>query len=147
MKPKHQRLVFILSSLACVCLGVLLILRAFSSNLVFFFSPSDVAAHPPAAGQLVRVGGLVEAGSIKRGNDERLTFTLTDGAAHLVVHYQGMLPNLFREGQGAVAEGYVEGGVFQAKRVLTKHDEKYMPREVMDALKKSGRWREQGQAP
>ena len=143
MKPKHQRLVFVLVSVVCICVAVLLVLRAFSDNLVFFFSPSDLQSKKPQATQLVRVGGLVETGTVKEGNDGRIDFSITDGNAQLLIHYQGIVPALFREGQGAIAEGYLlPNGEFDAKRILTKHDEKYMPREIVDSLKRTGHWHE-----
>jgi len=143
MKPKHQRLIFIALSVVFLCVAVLLTMQAFRSNLVFFFSPSEIAQNPPAPTQLVRIGGLVETGTIHREADERMTFTVTDGNASLIVSYKGMVPALFREGQGAIAEGYlVDKEHFDAKRILTKHDEKYIPREVVDSLKKTGHWHE-----
>lgn len=141
MKPKHQRLIFVAISVVFLCVASLLVLRAFRDNLVFFYSPSDIAAQTLPADKLMRVGGLVETGSIDKQPDG-VTFTITDGKATLRVAYQGILPNLFREGQGVVAEGYLKSpGQFSATRVLAKHDENYMPREVVDALKKSGRWK------
>jgi cytochrome c-type biogenesis protein CcmE len=141
MKPKHQRLVFIAVTTIFLCLSVLLTMRAFRDNLVFFFSPSELAERSLSAEQRMRVGGLVETGSIVRADNDKVTFTITDGKATLKVQYQGLLPNLFREGQGVVAEGYLTGdGTFDAKTILAKHDENYMPKEVMDALKKTGHW-------
>lgn len=142
MKPKHQRLVFIVFSMVFLCAAALLTMQAFKNNLVFFFSPTEIAQSPPPSTQLVRVGGLVEKGSIVKSADDRIIFSVTDGNASLSIHYQGMLPALFREGQGAIAEGYLDGGAFNAKRILTKHDEKYVPREIVDSLKKSGHWHE-----
>lgn len=147
MKPKHQRLAFIAVSMAFLCVAVLFTLQAFRENLVFFYSPSDLAAKPAAAGRLIRIGGLVEAGSVTHGEDGATAFTVTDGAASVHVEYRGLLPNLFREGQGIVAEGTLTApGRFEAKTVLAKHDETYMPREVVDALKRSGHWKG-GQPP
>lgn len=144
MKPKHQRLVFIVISLLFLCIAVLLTLQAFRNNLVFFFSPSELAEKSLSPDQTIRIGGLVENGSILQ-ESERITFRITDGNAHIAVSYQGVLPGLFREGQGVVAEGYLaDPAHFHAKRVLTKHDENYMPKEVIDALKKNGQWREPG---
>jgi cytochrome c-type biogenesis protein CcmE len=143
MKAKHQRLIFIGFSVVFLCVASLLVLRAFSQNLVFFYSPSDISAKPPSIGQTIRIGGLVEKSSVKHGIGDELHFIITDGKSNLPVDYKGMLPALFREGQGAVAEGSLsENGRFNASRILTKHDENYMPREVVDALKKSGRWKE-----
>ena len=146
MKPKHQRMVFVGVSVVLLCAAVLLVLRAFSENIVFFYSPSElVQAHPPSDRQL-RVGGLVENGSVVSAPGEPLSFTITDGDAQVRVRYSGVLPALFREGQGVVAEGVWNGDIITAERILTKHDEKYMPREVVDTLKKTGRWQE-GAAP
>jgi cytochrome c-type biogenesis protein CcmE len=120
-----------------------LVLSAFSSNLVFFYSPSDLRAQAISAARRMRIGGLVEDGSVKRGADSQVAFRITDGKTDVAVVYHGILPDLFREGQGVVAEGRLEpGGVFDASTILAKHDERYMPREVVDALKKSGHWQE-----
>ena len=142
MKPKHQRLVFITVSVVFLCLSVVITLRAFRDNLVFFYSPSDLVSHTISPTQLIRVGGLVEAGTIVRNNnDDSMTFIITDGNAKVSVHYKGLVPNLFRDGQGIVAEGTLANNQLEAKSILAKHDEKYMPREVVDALKRSGRWK------
>lgn len=139
MKPKHQRLIFVVASVACLCVAVLLVMQAFKQNLVYFYSPSDITANPPAPGQKIRLGGLVKTGSVeKNGSDVR--FSVTDGKQEFKVHYTGLLPNLFREGQGVIAEGVMENNVFTAKTILAKHDEKYMPKEVVESLKKSGHW-------
>jgi len=144
MKPKHQRLIFITFSIIFLCIAVLLTLRAFRDNLVFFYSPSDVSEQTIAPERLIRIGGLVESGSVARGANDAVDFNVTDGKASLHVHYEGMLPSLFREGQGVVAEGYLKDKThFAAKTILAKHDENYMPREVVDALKKSGHWKGQ----
>ncbi len=142
MKPKHQRLIFVLVSVVFLCVAVLFIMQAFKQNLVYFYSPSDIVANPPAAAQKIRIGGLVKTGSITKDND-RVRFTVTDGKEELQVSYQGLLPNLFREGQGVIAEGVMEENGLTASTILAKHDEKYMPKEVVDALKKSGHWKEQ----
>ncbi len=141
MKPKHQRLVFIGVSVVFLCLAALMTLRAFRDNLIFFYTPSELASHAVSSEQRIRVGGLVEKGSITRGVNNALHFKITDGTASLSVDYQGLPPTLFREGQGAIAEGHLENGRLNAARILAKHDEYYMPKEVVDALKKSGRWR------
>ena len=119
-------------------------LVAFSDNLVFFYSPSDLKTKAVAADRRVRIGGLVEMQSLSRGPDgRRVSFRVTDGASVLAVVYDGMLPDLFREGQGVVAEGTLDsGGMFKADSVLAKHDENYMPKEVADALKKQGHWKD-----
>jgi cytochrome c-type biogenesis protein CcmE len=143
MKPKHQRLIFVAASVISLCIATMFVMQAFRENLIFFYSPSDIVALKAGGNRLVRIGGLVEAGSFVQKTPTSVTFRVTDGKNTLPVSYEGMLPGLFREGQGVVAEGYLrEDGTFEAKRVLTKHDEKYMPREVVDALKKSGKWRE-----
>jgi cytochrome c-type biogenesis protein CcmE len=146
MTRKQQRLGLL--ALGMVALGgaTALVLMAFNDNLVFFYSPSELKAKAVAADRRVRIGGLVEAQSLSRALDGRsISFRITDGATDIAVVYQGLLPDLFREGQGAVAEGKLRpDGVFAASTVLAKHDENYMPREVVDALKKSGHWQESG---
>ena len=122
-----------------------MVLAAFSDNLVFFYSPSELAEKGLRPNQRVRIGGLVETQSLRHEDGRRVSFRVTDGKSDIAVDFDGMLPDLFREGQGVVAEGRVgPDGVFIASNVLAKHDEKYMPREVADALKKSGRWQEGG---
>jgi cytochrome c-type biogenesis protein CcmE len=120
-----------------------LVLTALGDSLVYFYSPAELAEKHIAIDRRVRIGGLVEQGSVvKKGDETR--FVVTDLKGTLPVVYRGILPDLFREGQGVVAEGRLDAhGVFQAQEVLAKHDEKYMPKEVADALKKSGRWQEQ----
>lgn len=139
MKPKHQRLALL--GLGALVLGAAaaLVLTAFEDNLVFFHSPSELATKQIAPTQRLRIGGLVQDGSVvKSGSDVR--FVVTDGAHSVAVAYRGILPDLFREGQGVVAEGTFNNGVFTAREVLAKHDENYMPPEVVEALKKSGEW-------
>ena len=122
--------------------GTALVLTAFQDNIVFFFSPTEVAERHVTPDQRIRIGGLVEKGSVQK-NGENISFSLTDLSKTMTVQYKGLLPDLFREGQGIVAEGRVDpSGVFIANEIMAKHDEKYMPREVADALKKSGRWKE-----
>ena len=144
MKRKTLRLYMLVASLCLLGVAVGLTLYAFQSRIVFFFSPSDVAKERPASGQVVRLGGLVEAGSVqKTGDGGTTTFNVTDLKSTVAVSYRGVLPDLFREGQGVVVEGaYASDGTFTATEVLAKHDEKYMPPEVAEALKKSGRWQE-----
>jgi cytochrome c-type biogenesis protein CcmE len=140
---KQRRLILIGSSLGVLAIAVGLVLSAMRSSIVFFQSPSDVVEHQLAPGTRIRIGGLVKAGSVERGDNLRIRFAVTDGKHDIPVQYQGIVPDLFREGQGVVAEGKLEpGGVFAADTVLAKHDERYMPKEVVDALKKSGRWQE-----
>jgi cytochrome c-type biogenesis protein CcmE len=118
---------------------------AFNDNLVFFYSPSDLAAKTVGPERRIRIGGLVEDQSLVKEDGRRVAFRVTDGKAELKVVFDGLLPDLFREGQGVVAEGKLRGdGVFVASSVLAKHDEKYMPPEVADALKRSGHWQEGG---
>ena len=153
MKRKHKRLTFVVVALVLIAVAVGLALNAFEDNIVLFFGPSEVLAKAPAADRRLRLGGLVEADSVvKRGTTVR--FRITDMAAAIPVTYEGLLPDLFREGQGVIAEGYLRDGVFHADGVLAKHDENYMPPEVADALKKSGQWqhmekalKESGQIP
>jgi cytochrome c-type biogenesis protein CcmE len=146
MTRKQQRLGLLAVGLAALAGATALVLIAFNDNLVFFFSPTELKTKAVAADRRVRIGGLVEAQSLSRAPDGRsVSFRLTDGSTDVAVVYQGLLPDLFREGQGAVAEGKLRpDGVFAASSVLAKHDENYMPREVVDALKKSGHWQEGG---
>jgi len=132
-----------------LAVAVALMLNAFRDAIVFFNSPSDIAQKHLGPGTRIRLGGLVKAGSVVRGDNLSVRFEVTDGSAEIPVSYQGVLPDLFREGQGVVAEGVLEpGGVFDADTILAKHDETYMPKEVADALKKSGHWKDDyGQKP
>jgi cytochrome c-type biogenesis protein CcmE len=143
MTRKQRRLVLIGSSLAVLALAVGLVLSALRDSIVFFNSPSDIAGKSVSTSGRIRMGGLVEPGSVDRGPELRVNFKVTDGNAAVPVSYRGLLPDLFREGQGVVVEGRYTGGVFAADSVLAKHDERYMPREVVDALKKTGRWQEE----
>jgi cytochrome c-type biogenesis protein CcmE len=145
MTRKQQRLGVLTLGLCALGGAIALVLSAFSSNLVFFYSPSDLRAHAVAGDRRMRIGGLVEQHSVAHGADAAVSFRVTDGKNDLAVAYRGILPDLFREGQGVVVEGRLRpDGVFAASTVLAKHDEKYMPREVVDALKKSGHWQEGG---
>jgi cytochrome c-type biogenesis protein CcmE len=139
MKARHKRLTFIVVGLAGLAVAIGLIANAFHQNLVFFFSPSDIQAKQAPVNQNFRLGGLVEEGSLKRENDGlTVHFVVTDNANTIPVTFTGILPDLFREGQGVVAQGKLnENGVFMAKEVLAKHDETYMPPEVQDALDKA----------
>lgn len=120
-------------------------LSAFRDNLVFFYSPSDIAAKKPQIGKTIRVGGLVKDGSIEHLEGDKINFVISDGAQETKVSYSGLLPNLFRDGQGCIAEGTLDvDGNFSASKILAKHDEKYMPKEVVDALKRSGNWHGEG---
>ena len=143
MTRKQRRLILIGGSLGVLAIAVVLVLSALKDSIVFFNSPSDVAEKHLGPGTRIRIGGLVKTGSLKRGDDLRVRFDVTDGKHDIPVRYQGIVPDLFREGQGVVAEGKIEpDGSFVADTVLAKHDERYMPKEVVDALKKSGRWQE-----
>jgi cytochrome c-type biogenesis protein CcmE len=131
------------SALGVLAIAVALMLNAFRDSIVFFNSPSDVAEKHIAAGTRIRIGGLVKEGSVVRGDNLKVRFDVTDGNRDVQVAYQGVLPDLFREGQGVVAEGALDGaGLFNADTILAKHDETYMPKEVADALKKSGHWKD-----
>ena len=144
---KRQRLVVI--GLAALLLGgaAALILTALEDTIAFFISPSEVAAGELEPGRNFRVGGLVVDGSIERLADGTIRFALTDTAHDVTVVYKGILPDLFREGQGIVAQGTLDTGmVFQASEILAKHDETYMPKEVADALKQAGYWQHDGAA-
>jgi cytochrome c-type biogenesis protein CcmE len=130
-------------SLAVFGCAVALALFAFRDNVVFFYGPSELAQKTIAPGARLRIGGLVKNGSLVRSAGENASFTITDNKTDVAVVYQGLLPDLFREGQGVVAEGtLLTPGHFRAETVLAKHDERYMPREVVDALKKQGVWQE-----
>jgi cytochrome c-type biogenesis protein CcmE len=143
MTRKQRRLVLIGGSIGVLALALGLVLNALSGSIVFFNSPTDIKEKQIAAGTRVRIGGLVKDGSVQRGDKLRIRFEVTDGKNDVPVKFQGIVPDLFREGQGVVAEGRLEpGGILDADTVLAKHDERYMPKEVVDALKKSGRWEE-----
>jgi cytochrome c-type biogenesis protein CcmE len=143
MTRKQRRLILIGASVGVLAIAAALVLGALRDSIVFFNSPTDLAEKHIAPGTRMRIGGLVKPGSIERGDNLQVRFAVTDGKTDVAVHYQGIVPDLFREGQGVVAEGKLEpGGAFSADAVLAKHDERYMPREVVDALKRSGRWQE-----
>ena len=137
MKPRHKRLLAILGGLAALGAATALVLSAFQENLVFFFTPTQVAANEAPKGRLFRIGGMVEKGSLKRDGVE-VRFVVTDTAKTIPVVYRGPLPDLFREGKGVVAQGKLESdGVFKASEVLAKHDENYMPPEAAAAIGKA----------
>ena len=144
MKAKHRRLVAVVAGVAILGTAAILALFAVQDNIVFFREPTAVLAGKVKPGQRFRLGGLVEMGSVKHVKDKAtVDFKVTDLTNAVPVVYTGLLPDLFREGQGVVAEGRRDGkGVFHADTVLAKHDENYMPKEVVDALKKSGKWKE-----
>ncbi len=144
---RRKRLALAVGALLALGGATALVLTAFQDSLVFFSSPSELAAKPPAPDRRVRIGGLVEAGSLEK-NGQDVRFRITDTARSVIVTYRGLLPDLFREGQGVVAQGTLAAdGSFRANEVLAKHDATYMPPEVADALKKSGRWKEGEPAP
>ncbi len=144
MKRRHKRIGFILAGLAALGIAAALVLNAFQDNLVFFFSPSQVAAKEAPTDRTFRVGGLVETGTLKRDHDGlTVRFTITDTAQTVPVVYKGILPDLFKEGKGCVAQGKIgSDGVFYADEVLAKHDENYMPPEAGDAVDKAKHARE-----
>ena len=139
MKPRHKRIAIIAASLAALAIAAALVLNAFQSNLVFFFSPSQVVANEVPRGKTFRIGGMVEAGSLKRENDGlTVRFRVTDTAQTIPVVYTGILPDLFKEGKGVVAQGRLgSGGVFEASEVLAKHDENYMPPDAAHAIEQA----------
>ena len=144
MTPKkRRRLAFAISLLVAGAGAAGLIVYALQDNVLYFYSPSDVAAKHIQPGVAFRIGGLVEKDSVRHGKGAAISFVVTDGRGHVPVAYEGVLPALFREGQGVVAMGALNGsGTFDASEILAKHDERYMPPEVVDALKRSGRWKE-----
>jgi cytochrome c-type biogenesis protein CcmE len=147
MTRKQRRAILIGTCLGVLALAVGLVLMALRDSIVFFYTPTEVAEKHFDTGQRFRLGGLVENGSLKRGEGTTVSFVVTDKRATLPVTYTGVLPDLFREGQGVVAEGMLTSeGVFHADSVLAKHDEKYMPPEVAKKLKEQGVWRGDEQA-
>jgi len=143
MTRKQRRLVLIGGAGCVLAVAVGLVLSAMKDSIVFFHSPTEVVEQHLAPGKRMRIGGLVKPGSLQHVDKLNIRFEVTDGKADIPVQYQGIVPDLFREGQGVVAEGKLDpNGLFVADTVLAKHDERYMPREVVDALKKSGRWQE-----
>ena len=137
MKPRHKRLAAVAAGVAALGVATALILNAFQSNLVFFYTPSQIAANEAPQGKSFRIGGMVETGSVKRDGVE-VRFVVTDLTKNVPVAYTGILPDLFREGKGVVAQGQLGAdGVFRAREVLAKHDENYMPSEAAMALKQA----------
>jgi len=142
VKRKHQRMSLLGLAALAIAGAAALILTAFEDNIVFFHSPTDLVTKEFSPTQRLRVGGLVEQGSVqKQGDGVTVRFVVTDTAESVPILFKGILPDLFREGQGIVAEGTFRNGVFQASEVLAKHDETYMPREVADAIKATGQWK------
>jgi cytochrome c-type biogenesis protein CcmE len=142
---KRRRLYFAAALVIAGAGGATLVVSALKDNVLYFYSPSDIVTKHVASGINFRIGGLVEKGSVKKGPNALVHFVVTDGRSRVPVSYDGVLPDLFREGQGVVAMGALnEAGTFTASQVLAKHDEKYMPPEVVDALKRSGHWKDGG---
>jgi len=136
MKPRYQRLAIAAGVITVVGVAVALVLNAFQSNLVFFYTPTQLAASEAPAERTFRLGGLVVAGSVKR-EGVSVNFRVTDTVQTVPVRFEGILPDLFKEGKGVVAQGRMRGGVFEAREVLAKHDENYMPPEAAEALKRA----------
>jgi cytochrome c-type biogenesis protein CcmE len=148
MTRKQRRLILIGSSLGVLAFAVALILTSLRESIVFFNSPTDIADNKAAPGKRVRLGGMVKMGSVARGDNMQIRFEVTDGNKDIPVDYRGIVPDLFREGQGVIAEGHIEpGGTFKAETVLAKHDENYMPREIVETLKRQGHWQETAAPP
>lgn len=140
MKPRHKKLAIIVSAVTALGVASVLVLNAFQSNLVFFFSPSQVAANEAPIGKSFRIGGLVAEGSVQREGGTTVRFAVTDTAQTIPVVYTGILPDLFREGKGVVAQGKISAsGIFEADEVLAKHDENYMPPEAAEALEQAAK--------
>ncbi|SFP55046.1 cytochrome c maturation protein CcmE [Tranquillimonas alkanivorans] len=135
---KKRRIQIILVAVVALAISTALIGYAMRDGINFFMAPSQVAEAPPAPTEVFRIGGLVEEGTLVRGQGETITFSVTDGAASVPVAYTGVLPDLFEEGQGMVGTGRYVNGTFEASEILAKHDETYMPKEVIDALKEQG---------
>jgi cytochrome c-type biogenesis protein CcmE len=141
MTRKGKRLTLIFGALAVLGLAAGLIMFALRDNIVFFYTPTQLAEKHPATGARLRIGGLVKQGSLVKGEGRDVSFVITDNEKELATTYTGLLPDLFREGQGVVADGVLASdGKFRADSVLAKHDERYMPRDVAEALKKQGVW-------
>ncbi len=143
MTRKQRRIVLIAVGLGVLGIAAGLVLNALTDSIVFFNSPTDVIEKHVGRDTRIRLGGLVQPGSVVRGDNLNVRFEVTDGNKAIPVTYQGLLPDLFREGQGVIAEGMLDGnGVLKADSVLAKHDERYMPKEVEEALKKQGHWKD-----
>lgn len=138
MKTRHKRIMIAVGALAVLGTATALVLNAFNSNLVFFYSPTQVAAKEAPTGRTFRLGGMVETGSVRR-DGVNVHFVVTDTVKSVPVQYQGILPDLFKEGKGVVAQGQFKDGHFEAREVLAKHDENYMPPEAAEALRQAGK--------
>lgn len=148
MTRKQRRLVLIGSALTVLAVAAALVLNALRDSIVFFSTPTMATEKNIQPGQRFRLGGLVQSGSLERGDQLRVKFVVTDGNRELPVAFTGILPDLFREGQGVISEGSLDAsGVFRADTVLAKHDETYMPKDVADALKKQGHWKAETAPP
>ncbi len=144
MKRKNRRLAFIISSVGLLSIASLLVLSALRDSIVFFYTPSDLLSREIEPDKPIRVGGLVVTGSVVHTEEGRVEFKITDTENAVQIHFNGLLPDLFREGQGVVAQGtMLDTGDFEASQVLAKHDETYMPPEVAEALKEKGYWQQQ----
>jgi cytochrome c-type biogenesis protein CcmE len=142
MTRKQKRLSIILAGLGLLGVAAGLVLYALNDAIVFFYTPSEIAQKHLASGQRIRLGGMVETGSLVKSSDGAVAFSVTDMTDTMKVSFKGLLPDLFKEGQGVVAEGTMGGdGAFKADSVLAKHDEKYMPKEIVDKLKAQGKWK------
>ncbi len=142
MTRKQKRLSIILAGLGLLGVAAGLVLFALNDSIVFFYTPSEIAQKHITLGQRIRLGGLVEKGTLVKSNDGLVAFVVTDMTSTMKVNYKGLLPDLFKEGQGVVAEGAMAAdGTFKADSVLAKHDEKYMPKEIVDKLKAQGQWK------
>ncbi len=139
MKAKHQRLGLVVGALVALGGAMALGVSALGENATYFYAPSDIASKPPRPDEAIRLGGMVEAGSLKPAGPATVAFSVTDNARQVAVRYTGIVPDLFREGQGVIAEGKFANGVFVADTILAKHDEKYMPPEVAGAMHKVGK--------
>lgn len=143
MTRRQRRLFLIGTGVGALAIAAALVLTALRGSIVFFNSPTDLVEKRIEPGTRIRLGGLVKTGSVIRGGNLQVRFAVTDGNKEIAVAYAGALPDLFREGQGVVAEGALDGaGLFRADTILAKHDENYMPKEVADALKKQGHWKD-----
>ncbi len=147
MTRKQRRLSLIAASMGVFAMAIGIALYALRDSVVFFFTPSEIAAKSLKAGMRLRVGGLIKIGTIVKASENSIKFVITDGQSDLAVAYSGLVPDLFREGQGVIAEGkYAGSDLFTADSVLAKHDERYMPREVADSLKAKGLWKQDANA-
>lgn len=141
MKPKYKRLLLLLCAMIIASAGAVWLLKIFNENIIFFYKPSEITSQIRAQKKLVRVGGLVVAGSIKKIDTDYLTFTISDKQHTLIIEHRGEVPALFKDSQGVVAQGHFQNGKFYSTKLLAKHDENYMPKELMDVIKTDGTWR------